>query len=44
MVKSGTTAEDDDKDVLWEAAPHTLAKHQVYRHYLSKWMPIIEAP
>jgi three-Cys-motif partner protein len=31
-----------EKDpVLWPAAPHTLAKHSVYRQYLSKWMPIM---
>ncbi len=31
-----------EKDsVLWSAAPHTLAKHGVYRQYLSKWMPIM---
>lgn len=27
--------------VVWSAAPHTLAKHSVYRRYLSKWMPIM---
>lgn len=32
-------AEDDG--VLWPAVPHTLAKHNVYRQYLSKWMPIM---
>jgi three-Cys-motif partner protein len=31
-----------EKDpVVWPAAPHTLAKHSVYRQYLSKWMPIM---
>ena len=31
-----------EKDpVLWPAFPHTLAKHSVYRQYLSKWMPIM---
>ena len=31
-----------DKDsIIWPAAPHTLAKHTVYRQYLSKWMPIM---
>lgn len=27
--------------VVWPAFPHTLAKHRVYRQYLSKWMPIM---
>ena len=27
--------------VPWEAEPHTKAKHDLYRHYLDKWMPII---
>lgn len=37
MVSDG--AERDP--VEWPAAPHTLAKHNVYRQYLSKWMPIM---
>ncbi|NMF29244.1 three-Cys-motif partner protein TcmP [Cellulosimicrobium aquatile] len=28
-------------DVLWPAEPHTKAKHELYSHYLSKWMPIM---
>jgi three-Cys-motif partner protein len=28
-------------EVPWEAEPHTLAKHAIYRQYLSKWMPIM---
>lgn len=33
---------DIEKDpVVWPAQPHTLAKHSVYRQYLSKWMPIM---
>lgn len=28
-------------EVPWEAEPHTLAKHALYRRYLSKWMPIM---
>jgi three-Cys-motif partner protein len=38
MAQSGDSGEDD---VVWEAFPHTLAKHQVYKQYLSKWMPIM---
>lgn len=30
-----------DGQVTWEAYPHTLAKHRVYKQYLSKWMPIM---
>ncbi|GAA3512321.1 three-Cys-motif partner protein TcmP [Georgenia daeguensis] len=37
MAKGATGGED----VIWPAEPHTLAKHQVYRQYLSKWMPIM---
>ncbi|GAA5033720.1 hypothetical protein GCM10023317_85830 [Actinopolymorpha pittospori] len=32
---------DQNESVLWEASPHTLAKHRVYEQYLSKWMPIM---
>lgn len=28
-------------DVLWDADPHTKAKHELYSRYLSKWMPIM---
>ncbi len=35
------TEGDGGGDVLWEAVPHTLAKHRVYERYLSKWMPIM---
>ncbi|MDG4764508.1 three-Cys-motif partner protein TcmP [Solwaraspora sp. WMMD406] len=38
MAQGGSLG--DDK-VIWEASPHTLAKHQVYKQYLSKWMPIM---
>ena len=31
----------EKNSVVWPAAPHTLAKHSVYRQYLSKWMPIM---
>ena len=31
----------DADDTVWDAAPHTLAKHRVYREYLSKWIPIM---
>lgn len=31
----------EKEPVEWSAAPHTLAKHGVYRQYLSKWMPIM---
>lgn len=31
----------DNDPVVWGAEPHTLTKHNVYRHYLSKWMPIM---
>jgi len=37
MVDKGVEREP----VEWPAAPHTLAKHSVYRQYLSKWMPIM---
>jgi three-Cys-motif partner protein len=33
--------EADGGGTLWEAFPHTLAKHRVYERYLSKWMPIM---
>ncbi|NDL57040.1 three-Cys-motif partner protein TcmP [Phytoactinopolyspora mesophila] len=38
MTRGGVTGGDN---VVWLAEPHTLAKHQVYRQYLSKWMPIM---
>ena len=28
-------------DTLWEAEPHTLAKHAVLRGYLEAWFPIL---
>jgi three-Cys-motif partner protein len=30
-----------DDGIVWDAAPHTLAKHRVYQEYLSKWIPIM---
>ena len=38
MAQGGATEGDR---VIWPAVPHTLAKHRVYRQYLSKWMPIM---
>jgi three-Cys-motif partner protein len=38
-MPQGGTARDDQ--IIWEAYPHTLAKHRVYKQYLSKWMPIM---
>lgn len=29
------------KEVIWEAEPHTLAKHELLRRYLEAWFPII---
>lgn len=29
------------KETVWEAEPHTLAKHRILRRYLQGWMPII---
>ncbi len=29
------------KEVIWEMAPHTQAKHEILRRYLSAWLPII---
>lgn len=29
------------RDTLWPAEAHTLVKHQVYRRYLNRWMPIM---
>jgi three-Cys-motif partner protein len=29
------------REVPWPAAPHTKAKHDLYRRYLGKWMPIM---
>lgn len=28
-------------DTLWEAPPHTLAKHEILRAYLQAWFPIL---
>jgi three-Cys-motif partner protein len=29
------------KDVVWKLAPHTRGKHEVLRHYLARWFPIL---
>ncbi len=29
------------KETLWEAPPHTLAKHDILRRYLQAWLPIL---
>lgn len=29
------------KEIIWPAEPHTLAKHEILRQYLSRWMNII---
>lgn len=29
------------KETIWEAEPHTLAKHLILRHYLAAWFPIL---
>ena len=26
---------------LWEADPHTLAKHEILKYYLEAWFPIL---
>lgn len=31
----------DDTPTVWEATPHTLAKHAILREYLKAWMPIL---
>src|SRR4030095_16316509 len=28
-------------EVPWDRAPHTAAKHDLYRHYLDAWFPIL---
>src|SRR4051794_40459964 len=28
-------------EIPWDAEPHTKAKHDLYRRYLDRWMPII---
>ena len=38
MAKGGAV---DGDHVTWPAELHTLAKHRVYKQYLSKWMPIM---
>lgn len=29
------------KDTIWEAEPHTLAKHTILKAYLQAWFPIL---
>lgn len=29
------------KDLVWKLDPHTRGKHEVLRHYLDKWFPIL---
>lgn len=29
------------EDAIWEADPHTLAKHEILRRYLDAWFPIL---
>lgn len=29
------------EDTIWEADPHTLAKHEILRRYLDAWFPIL---
>lgn len=29
------------EDTIWEADPHTLAKHEILRRYLEAWFPIL---
>ena len=29
------------KETIWEAAPHTLAKHVILTSYLQAWFPIL---
>lgn len=31
----------DTKATIYEADPHTLAKHQILREYLKRWLPIL---
>ena len=31
----------DTKATVYEADPHTLAKHQILREYLKRWLPIL---
>lgn len=33
----------DIQKTLWDADPHTIAKHAILRGYLQRWMPIITA-
>ena len=41
MQKLSTGDEPAEDDTVWDAAPHTLAKHRVYQEYLGKWIPIM---
>jgi three-Cys-motif partner protein len=29
------------KDIVWPLEPHTKGKHEVLRHYLEAWFPIL---
>lgn len=29
------------KETIWEIEPHTQAKHEILRRYLSAWFPIL---
>ena len=31
----------DSKDTIYDADPHTRAKHQILREYLKRWLPIL---
>ena len=31
------------KETIWPAEPHTLAKHQILKKYLQRWIPIISS-
>lgn len=31
----------DPKETVYEAEPHTLAKHKILREYLKRWLPIL---
>jgi three-Cys-motif partner protein len=31
----------DDLPTVWDADPHTLAKHRILKHYLDAWAPIL---
>ena len=31
------------KQTVWEIDPHTLAKHEILRHYLRAWFPILNS-